>query len=144
MDIIIKQVDTSKPKNRQLLRKLHTACFRDSTEHPDYRTGFWWIASERLSGAPAGFCGMSLYNSDREGYLARSGVLPKYRGLGLQRRMIRIRLSKAKRLKLKRVTTYTAQKWLFSLNNLIKEGFELYWPEYVLEGDWFYLEKPLK
>jgi GNAT superfamily N-acetyltransferase len=87
--------------------------------------GHWWIA---FSGKEeAGYCGIQ-QTARGLGYLSRAGVLPKFRGCGLQKLMIR-----------RRVIYARAQGWLVVItdthdnpasgNSLIACGFRLYEPE---------------
>ncbi len=154
MGISVRQVNPKKPEIYQMLCKLHKASFPPHEERCDYREGFWWIASDTLSGAPEGseesrpvaFGGLQLFNSDSSGFLASSGVIPEYRGLGIQRKLIRARVRKAQRLNLHRVMSYTSNYKLYSANNLIREGFTLYEPDYSEElggRSWLFFEKAL-
>lgn len=93
----------------------------------DSGKGFWWLAFSK--GHPVAFAGMNIVTSSPDmAFLCRAGVLPDHRGHGLQRRLIRVRVNKAKRLGLSNVisTTYDNPR---SANNLLAEGFRLYQPE---------------
>jgi GNAT superfamily N-acetyltransferase len=86
----------------------------------------WWLAS--IDGDPAGFCGLRVYTNGF-GYLCRAGVLPRFRGRGVQRRMIAVRTAEARRLGLRHLLTDT---WLHnsaSINSLVACGFRAFHPE---------------
>lgn len=90
---------------------------------------FWWIDEE--NGRPVAFAALRpcLDQPNKGlGYLSRAGVLRSWRGQGRQKRLIRRRLSHAKRLGLREVVTYTTKTNLASANSLISCGFRLYVP----------------
>jgi GNAT superfamily N-acetyltransferase len=92
----------------------------------DTRTGWWWIAYD--CARPVGFAG--LYPSSRwsdAGYLCRAGVLPEYRGRGLQKRLIRIRERKARELGMTWLISDT-YKNPPSTNSLVACGYRMYEP----------------
>lgn len=122
-----------------LLDGLELRCFEDKyiLDKSDY---YWWLAY--VNGKIAGFASMQA--TEEGGLFALCGVLPKYRGKGLQKRLIRVRTIYAKRfLKLPRVFTYTASDNMPSANNLIKQGFKLYEPEYPwgLKGALYFFKR---
>jgi GNAT superfamily N-acetyltransferase len=101
--------------------------------------GWWWVAY--LDKAPVGFAGLtrSTYGPN-VGYLKRAGVDPKHRGHGLQQRLIRVRLSKARRLGMAAIVTETTDT-VYSANNLYKAGFKMFdpavpWLEYKTTLYW--------
>lgn len=61
------------------------------------------------------------------GYLCRAGVIPEYRGLGIQKRLIRVRVNYAKKLNYVAVVTDTTSNPA-SANSLISCGFRMYEP----------------
>ncbi|MGX9389635.1 GNAT family N-acetyltransferase [Nitrobacteraceae bacterium UC4449_H16] len=109
------------------LQELHELSFKDTAAQPDYSNGYWWIA---YSGSePVAFAGITQSTmGPLHGYMKRAGVLPEHRGYGLQRRLIRVRLAKAKRLGWKTVITDTTNN-VSSANSLIKAGFKLFTPK---------------
>ncbi len=58
-------------------------------------------------------------------YLSRATVDPAYRGRGIQKRLIRARIARARRLGCPRVVTYTNAANVASGNALIRCGFKL-------------------
>lgn len=126
---VIRRVDITDPLVREGISALHAECFGpEDNPYTPPAEGAWWIAYAH--GEPAGFAGIvKSHQRERAGYLCRAGVLPKFRGHGLQQRLIRIRLKYAK-----------AQGWIVvvtdtnknppSSNSLINCGFRLYEPEY--------------
>lgn len=90
--------------------------------------GYWWIVLD--NNEVVGYAGMSESNRYSNcGYFTRCTVLPKYRGKGLQRRLIRARLKKAKKLNWAWIFTYTVIGNVHSENNLIECGFRLFIPK---------------
>jgi ribosomal protein S18 acetylase RimI-like enzyme len=70
-------------------------------------------------------------------FMARSGVLPKYRGMGLHRRMIKHRIRYARRKSFKKIYTYAEHSNPASINNLMRCGFQYYNPDYAFAGKEF-------
>lgn len=110
----------------------------------DTTRGHWWVAYE--GDHPAGFAGLYESSSDvGTGYLCRAGVLPAFRGRGLQRKLIATRERKAKSLGLTALCTDTIPGNPASSNNLIACGFRMYTPAYDWAGpDACYWRKTLK
>ena len=89
--------------------------------------GHWWLAKDQ-HGVHAAYAALRLVASEPGvGFLFRCGVVKDFRGHGLQQRLIRVRLAKAKRLGLTRVITYTIDNPP-SANSLIACGFRMYTP----------------
>lgn len=85
---------------------------------------WWWIA--RHNGNPAGFCALEWSDVDT-GYLARAGVLPEYRGQGLQKRLIKVREAKARKEHMPALVSDTCNAPA-SANSLIACGFRMFQP----------------
>ena len=106
------------------IQELHRMCF--GIRLKDFGHGFWWLAY--LDDVPVGFAGLhASVQWERTGYLARAGVHPDARGRGLQRRLIRARIAKARRLGWHWLITDTVANPTSS-NNLIACGFRAYEP----------------
>lgn len=91
---------------------------------------YWWIAYDGKK--PIGFCSMGLFSDRQAAFLSLSGVIPGYRGRGLQRRMIKAREKVARTLEgIDRIVSYASYDNIFSANNLIRTGYLLYAPEYL-------------
>lgn len=123
--IVIKAVDGLRMAD--VIVDLHRRCFEaDDPLVPD-EFGYWWLAFDGVEAIA--FAALSPSSQWQEtGYLSRSGVLPEYRGHGLQKRMIRIRVKKAKRLGWVAVLSDTRQNPA-SANSLIGCGFKMYDPQ---------------
>lgn len=107
----------------------------------EFENTVWWIGT--LDGLPMCYCGIKEIDEEYA-YLNRAGVLKEFQGMGLQRRMIRIREKYAKREGFKWVITSTVRENYVSSNNLIRCGFLLYGPEDEWMGDdAFYFRKGL-
>lgn len=99
---------------------------------PDTGAGFWWLAY--AGDVAIGFGGVRDASTDPQAaFLCLSGVVPEHRGRGLQRRLIRVRVQKARRLRKHSVISYTMDN-AHSGNNLIACGFRLYSPLKRWEG----------
>lgn len=79
----------------------------------------WWIAQDE-QGADCAYAAC-----DSKGFLHRVGVLPAYRGQGLQKRFIRVVLRYARRAGLPAVVTYVLASNLPSLNSFLALGFRV-------------------
>ena len=123
------------------------ACFPADKPYIPKPTHATWIAHappDALGDTLAGYAAL-VAHGPAAGFLARCGVLPDYRGQGLQRRLIRARASYARRIGLPLVYTYTVVGNPASSNNLIKCGFVLYRPEWRWAGvDCLYWRKELR
>lgn len=122
----IQQVNPNNSGVFHTLVGLHTHCLPADTL-PDFTKGWWWILYDRNK-YPAGFAG--LVPSSRWidcGYLSRAGILSYHRGKGLQKRLIRARVIKARKLGYEYLFSDTHDN-VPSVNNLIACGFKLYEP----------------
>lgn len=89
--------------------------------------GEWWLAyNEKRPVAFAGLVPMSDYFS--VGYLCAAGVLPDFRGHGLQKRLIRRRIARARELGCVAIYTDTIHENAASANSLIACGFRQFVP----------------
>lgn len=90
----------------------------------------WWVAFEVSSGVelPVG-CASMCHSAIEEGtfYLARAFVASEHRGYGLQRKLIKARVARAKELKGTHASSDTYDNPQ-STNNLIACGFRCYRP----------------
>lgn len=101
---------------------------------PKHTDSYYWLVWHGKT--PVGFCSMYLLTNSGEpdcAFFSRAGVYHSHRGKGLGQRLIRVRLSLAKKLNLRAVVTYTIDN-IPSVNNLIKAGFRLYEPSYKWAG----------
>lgn len=106
---------------------MHEACFGNSAPQvvPE-AYGWWWLAW--LDKEPVAFAGLTESVSEPgAGYLYRSGVMRTHRGKKLQRRLIRAREAKARKLGMDALLTDTTFNTASS-NSLIKAGYKLYTP----------------
>lgn len=113
-------------RHLETLRALHTLTF-PLDDHEDYTSGAWWLVWD--GDEPVAFAGSRFAVTEESAvYLSRCGVLKSHRGQGLQRQLLKRRLTHAKTLGVSRVisTTYLNTP---SANNLIAAGFRLYDPE---------------
>ena len=126
MKISIRKVDPRKIEIATTLKYLQKKCLPYDTPY-DVMKGHWWIAY--VDGIiPIGFAGLVRSVSWWDcGYLCRGGVLSDYRGMGIQKRLIKVRELKAKSLNWNWLITDTRDNPA-SANNLISAGFKLYNP----------------
>ena len=90
----------------------------------DY-SGHWWIAWD--DGRVAGFSGYEYFRPGSV-FFCRAGVYPAYRGRGLQRRFMYVKLRHCRKHGVKCAVTYTTSDNIHSANNMIEAGFRLYEP----------------
>lgn len=103
---------------RHILNSLDADCFpSDLLFKKD--DCFWWAVY--VNDTAAAFAGLRPQD-DHFGFLCRAGVIRKFAGLGLQRRLIDARMRHARRIGLKGVTTYVAEHNWTSVANLIRCG----------------------
>jgi GNAT superfamily N-acetyltransferase len=119
-------VDTCQPEVVQLLTLLQKACLPHDKIYPTTK-GHWYVAYAQ-DGEAVGFAGVvpSTRWSDTV-YLCRAGVVLAHRGQGLQKRLIKARIRKAKALGMNWVITDTHQNPA-SANSLIAIGFKMFEP----------------
>lgn len=105
------------------IRRLDRRCF--PADDPVVLTGaWWWVAYDGAT--PVGYAGLKPEGGDRYS-LVRVGVLAAYRGCGLGRRLLKVRMALARRLSKHGVLkTYVWANNPESANNLIRQGFRVY------------------
>lgn len=102
------------------------ACFPGEAVR-DTAVDTWWIALDEDDEA-AGFCCLSRSQTRLTGgYLSYAGVAPAFRGHGLQKRLIRVRIAEARRREWDSLVTDTCDNPASS-NSLIACGFRLFDP----------------
>jgi ribosomal protein S18 acetylase RimI-like enzyme len=107
---------------------LDARCFREDDRVEMADDDLWWVGVD--GDKIVCYAGAQLWEAGRESalYLYRAGVAKSHRGQGLQLRMIRARVSEAKRRGLDEVWTYTSHVNVPSMNNLIRAGFTTWLP----------------
>lgn len=118
----IKKVDGM--THAETLQELHDASFGESAPLPEWggEHRHWWLVYD--GDKAVAFAGLW---TKRTAFLSRVGVLPLYRGRSLQRRLIRVRVNLARKMKYKYAISYTINN-APSASNLIREGFLPYTP----------------
>jgi GNAT superfamily N-acetyltransferase len=108
-----------------VLLSMDEACF-PGDKRPGLH-GDWWLIEE--GDVLKAYCALwPSVRQDGAGYLARAGVLPEARGLGLQRRMIRLRERAAKAKGWNLLFSDTSKENVASSNNMIRCGYKLWRP----------------
>lgn len=125
--VTLRRVDAEDPAVWARITGMDALCFLKG-EAPALadNKGAWWIA--QVGGEDAAYCGIKRVPSTGNGYLCRAGVLAPFRGMGLQKLMIRRRIAHARRQGWPAVVTDTHDNPA-SGNSLIACGFRLYTPE---------------
>lgn len=130
--ISISRVDGKSEKIAALLKWLQLETL-PGDEPIDTNIGYWWIVYDEDK--PIGFCSMkhSAKWADTI-YLNRAGIIYKYRGKGLQRRLIRVRERLSRKFGMTWLVSDTYQNPA-STNSLIRCGFQMYSPSYKYGAD---------
>ncbi|MFI4971128.1 MAG: GNAT family N-acetyltransferase [Hyphomicrobiales bacterium] len=125
----ISAVDGDDEDIADTIRELHDEVFGDTAPQVDPTNGHWWLAFAIDEGREiAGFCGLTqTYGDPSIGYLKRAGVRLQHRGQGLQRRFVRVREARARKLGMRDLVTDTSDN-PSSANNLIACGYRIYRP----------------
>ncbi len=96
--------------------------------------GFWWLVYDEYYSLPIGYANLRRSHKWADcGFLARAGLLPEARGHGVQKRLIRARIAKARRIGWSYLITNTYRNPA-SVNSLIACGFKAYIPTYKWAG----------
>jgi len=132
VSILIRKVDVSKADVQAMLDGMIAACFDpdewQSGAVPKARTGYWWIAFD--DGVPCAFANMNpSVRWEQTGHLSIAGVMPEWRGQGLQKRLIMKRVAYARKLGWHTVITDTINSNAPSMRSLIACGFRPYNPK---------------
>jgi GNAT superfamily N-acetyltransferase len=110
-----------------LIAQMDVVCFPIDT--PAVFAGArWFIGWER--DRPVAYCAWKTVEQDGVpvGFHYRGGVLPDWRGHGLQREMLRLREAGMREQGLAKAATYTDADGAASMRNLIAEGYRPYAP----------------
>jgi ribosomal protein S18 acetylase RimI-like enzyme len=109
------------------IAELDRICFPIDTP-PDISSARWFIGWD--GNKPAAYCAWKTVEHDGApvGFHYRGGVLPGYRGQGLQRQMLRLREEDMRRDGVSKAVTYTDADGAASMRNLIAEGYRPYAP----------------
>ena len=99
----------------------------------------WWVmvsANQIVAYCGCGFTeGLCIF--------VRAWVHKDYRGQGLQKKMIKLRIKSAYDCHI--AITYTSVDNYPSINSLISQGFKIYCPEYAYAGrEMLYFQKPIQ
>ena len=122
---MIKRVDIRHSRIQNRLSALQGICLPHDEPY-DTNFGSWWIVTE--DGRDVGFAGLVRTVTWTDcGYLCRAGVVPAYRGQGLQKKLVYVRIRQAKSLGWKWLITDTTDNPA-SANSLISCGFKLFKP----------------
>jgi GNAT superfamily N-acetyltransferase len=128
-------------KDLNLIHKLKHTCFDKDSLSNDLSYTYWWVVWHGKE--PAGFCGVQRFGGGGA-FLSLAGVLPAYRGYGLQKRMVRVRERFCRGLGDDTMYSYTATFSAASMCSLISCGYRPYESETEWAGDEFvYWRRPL-
>lgn len=127
MKIAIKRQDPKDPQAWRTIKALQRSCLPDDDIYEPSNAS-WWVAYDGEQ--PVAFCAATPSTRWTDTvYLARAGVIRSHRGRGIQRQLIRKRLSWARRAGYNWAISDTTEN-VPSANNLIACGFKLYDPSW--------------
>jgi len=107
-----------------LIKSLDKICLPGCVWYPGE---YWWVVLD--GDTPVGYAGLAHSRQwQSTGYLCRAGIIPEYRGRGLQKRLIYVRIKLARKLGFVALVTDTRRN-PSSANSLIACGFKLYEPQ---------------
>ena len=137
----LKVFNRGKVLNKKLFSQLKTldykvfsGCNDEFKENRD-----WWVITS--ANQIIAYCGCAF--SENICIFVRAWVHKDYRGQGLQKKMIKLRLKSA--YDCYTAITYTTTDNYASANSLISQGFKLFCPEYAYAGrQMLYFQKELK
>lgn len=119
--------DVSVARTARVLADLHARTFSPTVPFPGVWPAYWWVVYDGKKPAAFAFmCGSDRYADT--GYFGRVGVLPEYRGRGLQRRLMRAAERKARALGWIAMVSDTRNK-PYSAANFKALGYEQFTPE---------------
>jgi GNAT superfamily N-acetyltransferase len=114
------------PASVDEIHRLHRECFPDrEVWWPGPDGTVWFLVFNKAE--PAAFCALSP-RPDGTGWMSRAGVLPRFRGQGLQARMISHREVVAQAHGFATVVTNINRDNPHSMNNFIDAGYRPFWP----------------
>lgn len=131
MRFTIRKVDITDLFVQQALRSMFDETFapEDWTGPPAFNDGIWWIAYAGKEAA--GFSGIvPALLVPNAYYIKATGVLPKFRGHGLQKRMYRKHEQYVRALGAKTMVTETINHNAPSGNSLISCGYRMFNPKH--------------
>ena len=109
-----------------LIAQMDVVCFPIDTP-AEFAGANWFIGWH--GDRPAAFCAWKVVEHDEPvGFHYRAGVMPDWRGKGLQRQMLRLREAEMREQGLRKAVTYTDADGAASMRNLIAEGYRHYTP----------------
>jgi GNAT superfamily N-acetyltransferase len=124
----IKEVDASDDETAEIIRDFNQRADVNFPELTDdeLENGYWWLAYQ--GSIPVAFAGMTIARGSNDtGYFKRAGVMAGHRGRGLQFRLMRVRITKARKLGLRYLVSECTGT-PYSANNFIKARFKIYQP----------------
>lgn len=129
MKLVLRRVDLKNPLHVEGIAAMFREVFTKGQWGGRIRPerGDWWVAL--AGGKEAAFAGMvPSHQLKKAGYLCAAGVLPAYRGHGLQKRLIRVRIAQARKYGWTELRTETLNDNAASANSLIACGFRQFNP----------------
>jgi ribosomal protein S18 acetylase RimI-like enzyme len=115
------------PEDGKQILHMDRICF--PVDEPPSIAGAQWVIGWDGE-TPAAYCAWKTVEHDgvAVGFHYRGGVLPGYRGHGLQRQMLRLREARMREQGLATAVTYTDADGAASMRSLIAEGYRPYAP----------------
>lgn len=115
------------------LRKLHRDIYMDDSEFIESVDCLYVAYVGREF---AGWGSYEVHEPDNAAYLNGCGVLPCFRGLGIQHSLLKKRFKHARFNGLELAYTYSAPDNIYSNNNLMRSGMRLWRPAHWMGESW--------
>lgn len=132
------KITIRKTTNQNIIKDLHKRTF-PTDEYYEHENNLFWLVTIHYETREPEHVGFAILTPWENSicFLSRAGLLEKVRGKGLHQKLIKRRISYAKKLNLSALITYTSIENVQSSRNLLKCGFELFRPEVAWVGNWF-------
>lgn len=149
MKVVIRQTE-----DLELVQEIDRTCFAGTApplDGAELHDSVWWVAT--LNKEPVGYIGLQYPSDGRENglilepgcFFPRVGVIPAFRGGGLQKRLMRTMHNYARKDGVSRIFTYVWIGNIASLRSIERMGYLAYkweWDEQISHA-FIYLEKML-
>lgn len=130
------------PKRKlNCIKRLDKIIFDQDEPFCEYEKCYWYVLKDGKRYIGFGGIYVGLNNG---GFFARAGILKKYRGRGLQKKLIMAREKLAIKLDLDFVETYTSIDNYASINSLTRNGYYIVEPGELAKTKWLKFRKQLK
>ena len=130
-------------KHLKVLNDLDHQCFPSDHRYPKIRgekyghEGYhvWWLTYDVDTKKPIAFAGIKVYTKTNNVYFCRVGVIEECRGNQIHSKLLKKRFDWCRDNDIFYAYTYTSADNYISINNLVKSGFKICEPWFVV-SEW--------